>query len=92
MQQTAVASFFSRFFRQVTQRLNTAVPGSAALFPDNEQSGAQGLPSRGLCRSMQHYPLPEDEKMVVGQPHVHMAAHVQVRMHSHAAEPRCLCC
>ncbi|KAK9802035.1 hypothetical protein WJX73_004069 [Symbiochloris irregularis] len=78
MQQTAMASFFSRFFRQVTQQLDKAVPGSADLFPATEKTGAEGLPSRGLCCSMQHYPLPEDDKAVVGQPHVHMAAHVQV--------------
>ena len=84
--QSDTKAFFSRFFRQITQRLEKAVPGSATLFPNSEQTGAEGLPSRGLCQSMQHYPLPEDEKAVVGQPLVHMAAHVQVSMGLQAAD------
>ena len=80
MQQTALASFLFRFFLQVSQQLERASPGSAAMFPDTFKSGAHGLQSPQLCRSVQHYPLPADNKAIVGQPYIHSAAHIQVSM------------
>lgn len=91
MQQTAMASFLQRFFLQVAVELEQAQPGSAKLFPESHMRGAKGLHSEGLPRGVQHHgPLPPDD-VIVGQSHVHAAAHLQVQpcMHGHGI---CKCC
>lgn len=70
--QAALASFFFRFFLQVSQHL----PGMQRLFPEDHASGAAGLTPAGLPQGLQHYQKAPDSGLV-GHERVHLAAQSQ---------------